>query len=54
MIRLALLLLGPDFIRSRWLVLAILGLAWAALGVAIFIDALDGAVWSPCTCSATS
>ena len=24
-----------------------MGLAWAALGVAIFIDALDGAVWFP-------
>jgi uncharacterized membrane protein HdeD (DUF308 family) len=47
MIRLALLLLGPDFIRARWRVLAAIGVLWAALGVAIFIDALDGAVWFP-------
>ena len=47
MIRLALLLLGPDFIRARWQVLALLGALWAALGVAIFIDALDGDVYFP-------
>jgi uncharacterized membrane protein HdeD (DUF308 family) len=47
MIRLALLLLGADFIRSRWGVLAVVGLIWAALGVLVFIDALDGAVWFP-------
>ncbi len=47
MIRLALLLLGPDFIRSRWGWLALIGLLWAALGVAIFIDALDGDVYFP-------
>ena len=47
MIRLALLLLGPDFIRSRWGWLALVGLLWAALGVAIFIDALDGDVYFP-------
>ncbi len=47
MIRLALLLLGPDFIRSRWGWLALIGLLWAALGVAIFVDALDGDVYFP-------
>lgn len=47
MIRLALLLLGADFIRSRWHVLALVGVLWAALGVAIFIDALDGDVYFP-------
>jgi uncharacterized membrane protein HdeD (DUF308 family) len=47
MIRLALLLLGPDFIRTRWLVLAIAGAVWAALGVAIFLDALKGDRWFP-------
>ncbi len=47
MIRLALLLLGPDFIRSRWPVLAVIGAVWAALGVAIFADALHGDVWFP-------
>jgi uncharacterized membrane protein HdeD (DUF308 family) len=47
MIRLALLLLGPDFIRARWHILALIGALWAALGVAIFIDALDGDVYFP-------
>lgn len=47
MIRLALLLLGPDFIRARWPVLALLGALWAALGAAVFIDALDGDVYFP-------
>ena len=47
MIRLALLLLGPEFIRARWHVLALIGSLWAALGVAIFIDALDGDVYFP-------
>lgn len=47
MIRLALLLLGADFIRARWLVLAIAGLVWAALGAGLFIDGLDGDVWFP-------
>jgi uncharacterized membrane protein HdeD (DUF308 family) len=47
LIRLALLLLGPEFIRSRWQVLALIGSLWAALGVGIFIDALDGDVYFP-------
>ncbi|WP_430390298.1 HdeD family acid-resistance protein [Dyella sp. 20L07] len=47
MVRLALLLLGSDFIRRRWLVLAIGGAVWAALGLAIFIDALDGVTYFP-------
>jgi uncharacterized membrane protein HdeD (DUF308 family) len=47
LIRLALLLLGPEFIRSRWHVLALIGSLWAALGVGIFIDALDGDVYFP-------
>jgi uncharacterized membrane protein HdeD (DUF308 family) len=47
MIRLALLLLGPDFIRARWQVLALIGSLWAALGAGIFIDALDGDVYFP-------
>jgi uncharacterized membrane protein HdeD (DUF308 family) len=46
-IRLALLLLGPEFIRARWHVLALIGSLWAALGVGIFIDALDGDVYFP-------
>lgn len=47
MVQLGLLLLGSDFIRRRWLILAIGGIAWAALGVAIFIDALDNVLYFP-------
>lgn len=47
MVRLALLLLGTDFIRSRWRTLAVIGAALALMGVAIFIDALDGVVIFP-------
>ncbi|HTC25817.1 HdeD family acid-resistance protein [Dyella sp.] len=47
MVRLILLLLGHDFIRRRWLMLALVGLVWAALGAAIFIDALDGVTYFP-------
>jgi uncharacterized membrane protein HdeD (DUF308 family) len=46
-IRLVLLLLGADFIRQRWRVLAVIGSAWALLGLALFIDALDGVVYFP-------
>jgi uncharacterized membrane protein HdeD (DUF308 family) len=47
MIRLVLLLLGADFIRERWRVLAVLGGVWAALGAALFVDALDGVMYFP-------
>lgn len=47
MIRLVLLLLGPEFMCTRWLVLALIGSLWAALGVGIFVDALDGDVYFP-------
>ena len=47
MVQLGLLLLGSDFIRRRWLILAIGGIVWAALGVAIFIDALDNVLYFP-------
>ena len=42
MIRLLLLLLGSELIQRRWRALATLGLIWAAIGLAILIDALDG------------
>ncbi len=47
MIRLALLLLGPDFIRTRWPLLALVAALWAALGIAILIDSFRGVVWFP-------
>ncbi|TWC71350.1 HdeD family acid-resistance protein [Herbaspirillum sp. SJZ099] len=47
MIRLVLLLLGADFIRRNWHVLAIVGLAWGAIGVSLMIDALDGVLNFP-------
>lgn len=47
MFRLILLLLGNDFVRRRWPALALIGLLWATLGVAIFIDALDGTTYFP-------
>lgn len=47
MVQLGLLLLGSDFIRRRWLILALGGMVWAVLGVAIFIDALDNVLYFP-------
>ncbi|WP_109125787.1 DUF308 domain-containing protein [Dyella sp. C11] len=45
--QLGLLLLGSDFIRRRWPILALGGIVWAGLGVAIFIDALDDVLYFP-------
>jgi uncharacterized membrane protein HdeD (DUF308 family) len=44
---LVLLLLGADFIRGRWRLLAVIGAVWGLLGLALFIDALDGVVYFP-------
>jgi uncharacterized membrane protein HdeD (DUF308 family) len=49
LIRLVLLLLGADFIRRYWHVLALIGLAWAIVGVSLCIDALDGVLVFPLT-----
>jgi uncharacterized membrane protein HdeD (DUF308 family) len=46
-IRLALLLLGIDFVRERWRWLALIGVLWIAAGVTIFVDALDGVLYFP-------
>lgn len=43
MIRLLLLLLGAEVVQRRWRVLLAIGAIWAAFGVAIMIDAFDGA-----------
>ncbi|MCA1323068.1 HdeD family acid-resistance protein [Herbaspirillum sp. alder98] len=47
MIRLVLLLLGADFIRRNWHVLATAGVVWGAIGVSLMIDALDGVLNFP-------
>ncbi|HEY0229644.1 MAG TPA: hypothetical protein VGC55_00210 [Dokdonella sp.] len=47
MIRLALLLLGTDFVRARWRALAAIGVIWLLLGIALFVDALDGVLYFP-------
>lgn len=47
MIRIALLLLGVDFVQARWRAFAAIGLVWLLLGVALFVDALDGVLYFP-------
>jgi uncharacterized membrane protein HdeD (DUF308 family) len=47
LVRLALLLFGIDFVRRRWLWLALLGSLWFVAGIAIFFDALDGVLYFP-------
>jgi uncharacterized membrane protein HdeD (DUF308 family) len=47
MIRLVLLLLGAEFIRRHWRTLAVIGALWGILGLALFIDALDGVMFFP-------
>lgn len=47
MVRLVLLLLGVDYLRKRWRAVLILGIAWLVAALAIFIDALDGALYFP-------
>jgi uncharacterized membrane protein HdeD (DUF308 family) len=47
MIRLVLLLLGTDFVRLRWRWLAFLAITWIIVGLAIFVDALDGVIFFP-------
>jgi uncharacterized membrane protein HdeD (DUF308 family) len=42
-----LLLLGTEWVRQRRRVLAVVGSIWIALGVTVFIDALDGVVFLP-------
>jgi uncharacterized membrane protein HdeD (DUF308 family) len=49
MVRLVMILLGVDYLRTRWRSLRIIGWLSAALGAVIFIDALDGALYFPIT-----
>jgi hypothetical protein len=47
MVRLVMILLGVDYLRSRWRAVMTLGLFSIALGVVVFSDALDGALYFP-------
>ena len=47
MIDIILLLLGGDYVRRRWALLAALGITWLAAGVWLCIDALDGVLYFP-------
>ncbi|WP_312739539.1 MFS transporter [Cedecea neteri] len=47
MIQIALLLFGVDFMRSRVKYLILLGSLWSLLGLAIFLDGLDGVTYFP-------
>ncbi|KAF3996279.1 HdeD family acid-resistance protein [Glaciimonas immobilis] len=47
MIRLALLLLGADYLRKRWRTLRFIGWLWVLAGLIVFIDALDNALYFP-------
>jgi uncharacterized membrane protein HdeD (DUF308 family) len=47
MIRIMLLLLGHEVIQRRWLVVLASGVLWLAMGLFIFIDALDGQTLIP-------
>ena len=47
MVQLVLLLLGVDYLRKRWRTLFVVGLLWLLMGVGVFIDALDNAIYFP-------
>ncbi|RFU46221.1 HdeD family acid-resistance protein [Paraburkholderia sp. DHOC27] len=53
MVRLVMILLGVDYLRTRWRALAALGGISGALGIVVFIDALDSALYFPITPFAT-
>jgi uncharacterized membrane protein HdeD (DUF308 family) len=47
MIRLALLLLGPEVVRRQWRSLVVFGALWGAAGLGACIDGLDGVTYFP-------
>ncbi|SAK53291.1 membrane protein [Caballeronia hypogeia] len=47
MVRLVMILLGVDYLRTRWRSVLALGLFSIALGAVIFTDALDGSLYFP-------
>ncbi|MBU9185951.1 DUF308 domain-containing protein [Burkholderia multivorans] len=49
MVRLVMLLLGVDYLRTRATGIVWIGVAWVVAGFAVFVDALDGAMHFPIT-----
>ncbi|HBK4608557.1 HdeD family acid-resistance protein [Serratia nematodiphila] len=47
MVQLVMILLGVDYLRSHWRGLLVVGVVGATAGLAIFIDALDNALYFP-------
>src|ERR1700761_3456512 len=47
MVRLVMILLGVDYLRTRWRSLQIVGWISLVLGVVVFVDALDNALYFP-------
>ncbi len=47
MVRLAMILLGVDYLRMRWREVMAIGFASIALGAIVFADALDGVLFLP-------
>jgi len=47
MVRLVMILLGVDYLRTRWRSLQRIGCVSLLLGMVVFIDALDGALYFP-------
>ena len=49
MVRLVMILLGVDYLRTRWRALTTAGWISVAIGIAVFVDALDSALYFPIT-----
>ncbi|WCM20821.1 DUF308 domain-containing protein [Paraburkholderia bryophila] len=49
MVRLVMILLGVDYLRTRWRALQLIGWVSLLLGVVVFVDALDSALYFPIT-----
>jgi len=47
MVRLVMILLGVDYLRTRWKALMVAGWLSVALGVEVFIDMMDGSLYFP-------
>ena len=49
MVRLVLLLLGIDYLRTRARAIFWIGVVWLVAGLVVFVDGLDGASYFPIT-----